>query len=69
MLDLVLEGEKKCVEDDFYQDAERVTKMLSKQPTEFRLVGGRFPTLLGSRASRPLYAKAGVRPSFESTHQ
>ena len=66
MLDIVLEGEKGCVENDFYNDAERVTNMLLNQPSEFRLVGGRFPTLLGSRASRPLYAQAGVRPSSES---
>ena len=66
LLDIVLEGEKACVEEDFAKDENRVTKMLSNQPSEYKLVGGHFPTLMGSRTAGPLYENAGVRPSFES---
>ena len=66
LLDIVIEGEKACVEEDFAKDESRVTKMLSNQPSEYKLVGGHFPTLMGSRTAEPLYEHAGVRPSSES---
>ena len=68
MIDIVLEGEMACVEEDFAKDENRVTKMLANQPTEYKLVGGHFPTLMGSRTAGPLYEHAGARPSSESQH-
>ena len=67
MMEMVLEGEKACVEADYDQDEPRVCKMLANQPSEYKIVGGRFPTLLGSTVAEPTRPCTGVRPSFESS--